>query len=320
MKIFRKEIDEKHFCVKYYLFNFFILKRTDCKSMYVQFRKYQDIARSAYKLLCFCDIKYCKKATGNLRKNQLRMTDILCKFDEFARKNKITYWIDFGTLLGAYRHKGFIPWDHDVDICMLRSDLYKNYKKIKEFIEENTELILKEHPHRYNYFAQFGSKDGVLGLDIFTLDVAKSDDSADQISGKIRNIRSIIKEYIDENKINDSNYQIAIPTILKENFVCNSSEREIVFYSPDVGHPMNNLVISKEDVFPLKEIEFEGHYFYCPNNYKKNLIQIYGDVDQFPPLFMDYEGVNDYRYGSFEYPSGVSKEYSTDVDTRYNSK
>lgn len=49
----------------------------------------------------------------------------LYKLDEICKKHGIQYWAAYGTLLGAIRHKGFIPWDDDLDVCMMRSDFEK---------------------------------------------------------------------------------------------------------------------------------------------------------------------------------------------------
>ena len=49
--------------------------------------------------------------------------EVLRKIDIICRENDIRYFADWGTLLGAIRHKGYIPWDDDLDICMLRPDL-----------------------------------------------------------------------------------------------------------------------------------------------------------------------------------------------------
>ncbi len=59
---------------------------------------------------------------SNLRKLQLRMLDILTEIDIVCRRNNIRYWLDFGTLLGAVRHGGFIPWDDDLDIAIHNDD------------------------------------------------------------------------------------------------------------------------------------------------------------------------------------------------------
>ena len=63
-----------------------------------------------------------------LRRAQLRMLTILEAVDKICREEDIPYWLDAGTLLGAVRHKGFIPWDDDMDICILRKD-YKRFRK-----------------------------------------------------------------------------------------------------------------------------------------------------------------------------------------------
>lgn len=77
--------------------------------------------------------------------------DLLKKFDSFCKKHGLSYFADSGTLLGAVRHKGFIPWDDDLDFVMFRKD-YNKFIKLakKEF----------EHP----YFIQTGYSDsGYVG-------------------------------------------------------------------------------------------------------------------------------------------------------------
>ncbi len=64
-----------------------------------------------------------------LREIQKIESDILSHIDIFCKEHNIKYYLTYGTLIGAIRHKGFIPWDDDIDICMLRDDYNK-------FIEE----------------------------------------------------------------------------------------------------------------------------------------------------------------------------------------
>lgn len=74
-----------------------------------------------------------------LRLLQLANVYLLDVVDKLCKENNLQYWLDFGTLLGAVRHNGFIPWDDDLDIGMLRED----YEK---FIELFYNKEIKNHP------------------------------------------------------------------------------------------------------------------------------------------------------------------------------
>ena len=66
------------------------------------------------------------------REHKEIMLNILLQVDRFCKENQIQYFLDSGTLLGAIRHKGFIPWDDDMDICMTRPNYDLFLEKVKE--------------------------------------------------------------------------------------------------------------------------------------------------------------------------------------------
>ena len=68
---------------------------------------------------------------SKLRRYQLHLLDTLVEFDGFCKKHDIQYYLAYGTLLGAIRHKGFIPWDDDADLWMDR----ENYEKLENLMK-----------------------------------------------------------------------------------------------------------------------------------------------------------------------------------------
>lgn len=87
---------------------------------------------------------------------QIKLLDMLRWLDKFLRGNGLTYYVVGGTLLGAVRHKGFIPWDDDVDIAMPRND-YKKLcilleRPIEHYVVESTNSIDKNFLYTFAKF------------------------------------------------------------------------------------------------------------------------------------------------------------------------
>lgn len=84
------------------------------------------------------DLSHYNAPGTQLRAAQLRMLEILNEIDKICKKYNITYWLDGGTLLGCVRHKGFIPWDDDLDIAVYEED----YERLLAILQ-------KELPEQY---------------------------------------------------------------------------------------------------------------------------------------------------------------------------
>jgi len=136
-------------CKKETLVMFKIVKEKKGKTVYIFNKKImhfgennkQRILRLEKELQCLTDIFHTTlsaeslpPATGNLRDIQLGCLKILQEVHEVCIKQNLTYWLDFGSLLGAMLYKGFIPWDDDIDIAMLQDD----YDKFIEIFNRET--------------------------------------------------------------------------------------------------------------------------------------------------------------------------------------
>ena len=118
--------------------------------------------------------------------------EFLMEIDRICRKHRIRYFADYGTLLGAFRHEGFIPWDDDIDICMLRDDYDRFFGVIAQEVPDsygiyptapesnpknvhgcvtNTKVVRTDT----EFLDKWHGCPYIIGLDIFPLDEIPND-------------------------------------------------------------------------------------------------------------------------------------------------
>ena len=89
-----------------------------------------------------------------VRQLQMKLLDIFLYFKKICEDNNLTYWCGGGTMLGAVRHKGFIPWDDDLDVFMPRKDYEILYAKWKEIADTNHYVLVRsDDKHNYHHTA-----------------------------------------------------------------------------------------------------------------------------------------------------------------------
>lgn len=235
-----------------------------------------------------------------LRRQQMRMLEILIEVDRICRKHHINYWLSSGTLIGAVRHGGFIPWDDDLDIEMLRKDYLKLMKILPAELPDWLALQNSEtDPNYFFFYAKIRDhrsrmreetnydrmwKEQGIYIDIFPME------RHPLWLHKLTEITVGHMYKIWRTSTDDQRSIKAVRRIFKFNnnfvfpclrFICRLLPAKVI--TSGMGIPFHNPRYASE-IFPLAKHKFEGHEFPVPFNYDAHLRHIYGDYMQLPDL------------------------------------
>lgn len=237
------------------------------------------------------------------------LLDIVCQLDVICKKYNLRYFITGGTLLGAVRHKGFIPWDDDLDVAMLRDDYEILLKHADEFVypfflqtpdtDSNyyysfAKLCHEETTYCSKMFCYQGFHAGV-SIDIFPIDkwdYAKGKEIYDQINYLNRENSTFMRmknPYLDEGNRERVRNWSGINPLEAYNKIQTLAQT----FKNEETHLLSNAVITiwkygkdiySESVFEKQiYLEFEGINLPAPIGYEELLRNVYGDYMMLPP-------------------------------------
>lgn len=234
------------------------------------------------------DITKVPQAQGLLRDIQLANLALLKELAYVCEKNNFKYILDAGTLLGAIRHKGFIPWDDDIDILMFREDYEKIVSAFKN-TTRNSDIYAEYHRDKdtnSQYFIKIKHKKcPFLGVDIFPLDsYGKHLSLKEQLiaTNKICKILKHLKKEINPNISNKETKTILTKTMKEKILLSSANENGNFVYGVDFAHKLKNWFLDRDIVLPLRKIQFEDSEYTTVNKPKEFLKNIYGDYMKYP--------------------------------------
>ncbi|NLY36297.1 MAG: LicD family protein [Tissierellia bacterium] len=245
--------------------------------------------------------------------------EILLEFDRICKKYHINYQLFAGTLIGAIRHRGFIPWDDDIDVSMIRAEYNRFLSIVKS--ELSSEYFFQTHETDPNYMNRFAKirknrtvfkEKLVKGLDMhhgIYIDIFAYDNiELDSLQGKfqIGLLRTLDSFFKYSNK---TRYEILSPGFAKTmakfkyrliHFLLVSKreidnwimDRMIKFnhknteFLADLSNPsqgvLEKFMMRRQTLEDSIEWDFEGHKFPVPRAYDEVLSRAYGDYMQLP--------------------------------------
>ncbi len=233
------------------------------------------------------DIRAIQPAQGRLRLRQEINLLLLRIVDAIAKRNGIQYWLMYGTLLGAVRHGGFVPWDDDLDIALLEDD----YEKLREILSSALPEGLEMQWWMTPGFPRMGIMrvvDGATGCFVDIYPHLQTPGALDSSGEKTdweqsylafmskRNKPGAYKPLTDRDRT-EIRYWI-------ESHKQGSGNRAGISVSPEytTASPLYWRTYFADDIFPLKHVSFEGFDFPVPIHPRAILECIYDTFEKFP--------------------------------------
>lgn len=232
------------------------------------------------------------------------MLDILINVASFCDYHDIKYSLGYGTLIGAIRHKGFIPWDDDIDIIMMRDD-YERF--VSTYKDERYKIISGEEQINHTHIRISDSKTVLkytkptaqstlykagLWIDVFPIDkVPDSQIDFKKFKNRITKLCEL-RLFGDVGSYNTYKGRIAKTIVKRSSGILRKYiYRNMVRYNKKDTQTVANLALyySRVPPFPIQymsdyiDVEFEGHSFKAISQYDSWLKGIYGDYMQLPP-------------------------------------
>jgi len=239
---------------------------------------------------------------SELRTLQMKMFDILVTVTDICDKHNIPYWLSGGTLLGAIRHGGFIPWDDDIDIELLLPD-YKQLLKILE--KELPNDLYLQTPKEKGYRLLFSKvRDRYSAVDSqeenmspynekgLFIDIFPEERSYKWLKSFVdffygRAFRRLKRgrpfhslKYFIEYSISLFLYPTGLLSKYIARGICAITKPNNILHSYGIGNTTNH---NARYMFPTSTVTFEGKAFSAPKDPNKYLTMQYGDYMKIPP-------------------------------------
>ena len=285
MKLFGIEHDRKRKYIIYHIFGFKISVPDELYKLEIENNYLRQVINQigADKM---------PPATGDLRDWQMESFELLKEFDSICKENNVKYWLDFGTLLGAMRHKGFIPWDDDIDTSMLKEDIDKILPILRKHFKNSDYIIRMRAITMNNFQIRIRNRRYNAGIDIFQTykypEENYSENLRDKITEKIIKARNLFDKKYNKKRMEKEQVNQAIEDIAKmqNEYILPKGkvmpEHPVLFKGIDFPYEEGYYVMPYDEIFPLKEATFEGYTFPIPNKTEEYMSKLWGNWKEIP--------------------------------------